>query len=91
MSQEVKHFIFFGKVQGVGFRFTVCNAAKHNRLTGWVRNLPDGTVEMLAKGPKKDIDNCISKIEKYYRTNITHITSNKITNNMPYDGFEITY
>lgn len=39
-----------GRVQGVGFRAFVVHAAHLHRVTGWVRNLPDGSVEILAQG-----------------------------------------
>lgn len=58
-----KHMIFAGRVQGVGFRFTARNIANRHQLAGFVRNLPDGTVEMLAQGPAEDVDNCLRDIE----------------------------
>ena len=45
-----KHIIFYGRVQGVGFRYYAVNKANQLGLTGWVRNLPDGTVEMEVQG-----------------------------------------
>ena len=45
-----EHIIFHGRVQGVGFRYQAMFAARELGLTGWVENLPDGTVEMEAQG-----------------------------------------
>lgn len=45
-----KHIIAHGLVQGVGLRFTVTGFAKKYNVTGWVRNLYDGTVEMEVQG-----------------------------------------
>ena len=42
--------IFSGRVQGVGFRYTVCRIAQPFDVTGYVRNLPDGNVEVVAEG-----------------------------------------
>ena len=43
-------FIVNGRVQGVGFRYFVVREAQALGLAGWVRNLPDGRVEVLASG-----------------------------------------
>ena len=45
-----------GNVQGVGFRWTVRDAAKGFDVTGWVRNLPDGRVELTAEGSRAELD-----------------------------------
>lgn len=45
-----KHIYFSGQVQGVGFRFSAAHYARELGLTGWVRNLSDGRVEMEVQG-----------------------------------------
>ncbi len=50
------HAIVDGRVQGVGFRYFVKNAAEELGLTGWVRNKMDGRVEVLAEGPRADLE-----------------------------------
>lgn len=62
MSIIAKHIIFKGSVQGVGFRFTSRRIARKYDLTGYVKNLSDGTVEMHIQGPKTDITYCIEDI-----------------------------
>ncbi len=46
------HAIVEGRVQGVGFRVFTEEHARNKELRGWVRNRPDGTVEVEAEGPK---------------------------------------
>ncbi len=48
--------LYSGQVQGVGFRYTVRTVATGFEVTGWVRNLPDGGVELIAEGAKDELD-----------------------------------
>lgn len=61
-----RHYLFYGRVQGVGFRFTTYQLAKQLGLTGWVCNLPNGAVEACFQGQEKLIDHLISEL-KYGR------------------------
>lgn len=59
-----KHCIISGRVQGVGFRYWTQKTAKHAGLTGWVKNLPDGTVELLAQGDETSLASFIDTLWK---------------------------
>ncbi len=91
MSQIAKHIIFIGRVQGVGFRFTVFNIANRHELTGFVRNLPNGTVEMLAQGCTETIDDCIRDIEEEFNGYIRETKIEEIPPNPQYKDFKITF
>ena len=47
---------FSGRVQGVGFRYTAKTVAAGFEITGTVKNLPDGRVELVAEGPHAELD-----------------------------------
>ena len=51
-----RRFIVHGRVQGVGYRFFAVRAAARHQVTGTVKNLPSGDVEVVAQGPQKDIE-----------------------------------
>jgi acylphosphatase len=91
MNQPAKHIVFVGRVQGVGFRFTALDMARRYRLTGIVRNLPDGTVEMIAQGPHDNITNCIRDIEESFRVYIKEIKIEEIPSDPDYKDFKITF
>ncbi len=91
MSQIAKHIIFIGRVQGVGFRFTAFNAANRRQLTGFVRNLPDGTVEMFAQGPAKTIDDCIRDIKECFSGYIRETKIEEIPSDPRCKDFKITF
>lgn len=59
----VVHIFVSGVVQGVGFRYSVLKKAITQDVTGWVRNLDDGRVEILAEGTKEQLDRFISSLK----------------------------
>lgn len=50
MAEVRKHIVFYGRVQGVGFRYTAKYLANSLNLVGWVQNEWDGTVTMEVQG-----------------------------------------
>ena len=58
-----KHITFYGRVQGVGFRYRARHAAEMYGCTGWVRNEWDGSVVMEIQGTEEAIDKVILAIE----------------------------
>ncbi len=86
-----KRIIFIGRVQGVGFRFTARRAASRRQLTGFVRNVPDGTVEMLAQGRPEDVDDCIQDIKEYFAGYLTETRIEEIPPDPRYIDFKITF
>ncbi len=56
MSAVGRRAFYEGRVQGVGFRWTVKNVARGFDVTGWVRNLSDGRVELQAGGEKDEVE-----------------------------------
>ncbi len=53
-----------GRVQGVGFRFFTYNCARRHNLSGWVRNTPDGGVEIEAQGDENNLEYFKTEIRK---------------------------
>ena len=56
--------LFSGNVQGVGFRFTTSAIAKRHEVSGYVRNLPDGRVELIAEGSLAELDKFLTAIRQ---------------------------
>ena len=56
MNTSTLHIIVKGKVQGVFYRASAKKAALALGLTGWVRNTPEGHVEIMAYGPEKQLN-----------------------------------
>jgi len=68
--------VFEGRVQGVGFRFTACHlAAKHPEVAGYVRNVPDGTVELVIEGKRAALSSLLADIERTMARYISRVRS----------------
>ncbi len=82
-----KHIIFHGRVQGVGFRYWSCMIATELRLTGWVKNLSDGTVEMEVQGSGMMISRLIHRLHNQRFVEITDME----TTSMPVKENEFSF
>jgi acylphosphatase len=77
MEDSRVHLIIEGRVQGVFFRESTRKKAISLGLTGWVRNVPDGTVEAVAEGPGEKVRDFVdwchkgppaARVDKVYKT-----------------------
>lgn len=64
MGEVRKHITFYGRVQGVGFRYTAKHLARSLGLTGWVKNEWDGTVIMEVQGRELLINELLKGINR---------------------------
>lgn len=56
------HILYSGRVQGVGFRFTAEAIARKFKVNGWVSNLRDGRVEVVAEGEESALKDFLGRI-----------------------------
>ena len=81
-----------GNVQGVGFRWSVRNIAKGFDVTGSVRNLPDGRVELLSTGQEDEVRAFLDAIlQSELRGHIRKHSETPLMNPPPFRGFEIRH
>jgi acylphosphatase len=81
-----------GNVQGVGFRYSVRQIATGFDVTGSVRNLPDGRVELLAAGEQEELDAFIDAIsQSALRAHIRNQSIAPLANPPAFRGFEIRH
>lgn len=70
---------YSGSVQGVGFRYTATRIANRFDVTGYVKNLSDGSVEIVAEGPRGEVDDFLKAVQREMGQYIHDVTS--------HDGF----
>lgn len=85
------HIIYSGTVQGVGFRYTIQKYALKFNLLGWVKNLPNGSVEVLIEGSKDDIELLCNSVEEFFSGYIKNKEIAFSDRVGKYHSFEITY
>lgn len=85
-----RRFLVSGRVQGVGFRYFTQQAAERQQLTGVVRNLADGRVEVLAEGDAAALDLLEARLRQGpSRARVTHVTVDVVPATGQYPGFHI--
>jgi acylphosphatase len=88
MNKQV-HVLYTGRVQGVGFRFTVEEIAEQLGVKGWVRNLRNGQVELLGQAQEGILDDFLSRIKETFAGHIQSADINWDEATQSFDGFEI--
>src|SRR3954447_24823092 len=82
---------FTGRVQGVGFRYTVHNLAMPHNIRGYVRNLPDGRVELVMEGPDQDMDYLLDAIRQKMNHFIRRVDMQTDPASNAFSGFSIKH
>jgi acylphosphatase len=81
-----------GRVQGVSFRYYTVRRARDLGLTGYVRNEPDGSVTVVAEGPRSDLDELLSFLRVGPRAAVvTDVQTDWCTATGDFDGFRVRY
>jgi acylphosphatase len=86
----VLHAIVRGRVQGVGFRYFVLQKAQGLGLKGWVRNLPDGRVEVEVVGDEDAVDEMEQVLWKGpHFSNVEDVSCRRLDEPRDYDDFQV--
>jgi acylphosphatase len=86
-----KRVYYTGAVQGVGFRATAASIARRHAVRGWVRNLADGRVELLADGSAAAVEDFLADIRDRMADCIESEDSFEQDVGEPLDGFRIVH
>jgi len=87
-----KRVCYEGRVQGVGFRFSVRSIATGYEVVGWVKNLIDGRVELEVQGEASEVEGFLAAIlDSHLRRHITRFVSRDVQVKPGAKGFEITF
>ncbi len=82
---------FRGRVQGVGFRYTAKNIALQHNISGYVKNLPDGRVELVMEGPDQEMDQVIQALNSRMTGFIREVDLNTLPATGEFEQFHIKH
>ena len=80
---------YSGKVQGVGFRATAAEIAQKHPVTGWVKNLSDGRVQLLVEGSEEAVEKYLAAVRKHWKDFITKEEIEKQEASGKFKSFEV--
>lgn len=80
---------YSGRVQGVGFRYTTASIAKRYAVDGYVKNLANGTVELVVSGDARTVDRFLADVAAAFEGNIHDATPEELDPSEPISGFHI--
>lgn len=86
-----RRVIYQGRVQGVGFRWTTRQIAKGFHVTGFVRNLPDGTVEVHVQGTAAEVSSFLNSLRDTMASNIDHVEATEESVRDDIAGFTVRH
>ncbi|MDD5006147.1 MAG: acylphosphatase [Candidatus Omnitrophica bacterium] len=91
MAKIQAHVIFKGRVQGIGFRFTAERIAADLGVKGWVKNLSDGNVEVVAESEKEIVDDFLDKVREYFQKYIQDEETDILEATGKFSDFQIRF
>jgi len=86
-----RQIVYSGDVQGVGFRYTTRTLARGFDITGYVRNLPDRQVELVAEGPEDQLDGFLAAVAQRMSDQIQNVKSDIRPTVEEFADFKIRY
>lgn len=91
MFDKRAHIFYEGAVQGVGFRFTAERVASSLGISGWVRNLSDGRVEILCEGSEPSLNLFMEKLYSVFKRNLANVDIEWCEAKGDLDAFDIRF
>jgi acylphosphatase len=88
---EARRVLYSGRVQGVGFRYTARRIAQQHAVTGFVRNLDDGRVELVAEGAPAELEQLLSAIAEAMSGHIRETKVAAIPATGQYASFDVAF
>jgi acylphosphatase len=90
-GMERRTYHFSGHVQGVGFRYTTHNIALRHNVYGYVRNLPDGRVELVMEGDEREMEGVVQNLRQRMSEYVRNIEAHAAPATGEFERFSIKH
>jgi len=90
-SSEQRIIRFFGRVQGVGFRYTAYRTARDYEVAGYVRNMPDGSVECVVEAKAAEVEAFVAALSERMADYIVRKTEQSAPSSGRYRTFDVKF
>jgi acylphosphatase len=88
---ERRTYHFSGHVQGVGFRYTTHNIAQRHNVYGYVRNLPDGRVELVMEGDEREMEDVVQDLRHRMSNYVANVETQATPATGEFERFRIKH
>ncbi|MDD5060204.1 MAG: acylphosphatase [Candidatus Omnitrophica bacterium] len=85
------HIFYSGRVQGIGFRYTVLEIASQEKVSGWVKNLKDSRVEVIIEGNQVSLDNFLKQVSSKFSNYIEDTAIEELPTGSKFKDFKIKF
>ncbi|MDO8489579.1 MAG: acylphosphatase [Candidatus Omnitrophota bacterium] len=85
------HLLYSGRVQGIGFRYTVQDIAGQQKVLGWVKNLDNDKVEVVAEAEEELLNNFLQQINQHFSRYIEDVSIKWQPANGQFRDFQIVF
>lgn len=85
------HVFYSGRVQGIGFRYTVEDMAGQSKICGWVSNLDDGRVEVVAEAEESVLNIFLDQVSQHFSRYIEDVQAEWLSANGEFRDFQIVF
>jgi len=82
---------YSGKVQGIGFRYTVQDIANQQKIFGWVKNLSDGRVEVSAEAEEDTLMSFLEQVKQHFYRYIQEVSIEWLPSSGEFRDFSIKF
>lgn len=90
MKKQIRVF-YSGRVQGVGFRYTVEDIANQQKVSGWVKNLDDARVEVVAEAEESILNDFLQQVNQHFSRYIEDVSTEWQPASGEFSGFKIVF